>query len=145
MITIVELSKDDLAGLKKLYDNGFEGTSTDFVKMNEGYDWMKDNPDYTILCAKYENEIVGTLMGVANREIIGECRPFLVIENVVVSDNHRRMGIGSLLMAGIEKVAIEKNCSFMMLISRMHRKEAHKFYESVGFSGDVAKGFKKYL
>lgn len=145
MITIVELSKDDLAGLKKLYDNGFEGTKTDFVKMNEGYDWMKDNPDYTILCAKYENEIVGTLMGVANREIIGECRPFLVIENVVVSDKHRRMGIGSLLMAGIEKVAIEKNCSFMMLISRMHRKEAHKFYESVGFSGDIAKGFKKYL
>lgn len=26
MITIVKLCKDDLAGLKNLYDNGFEGT-----------------------------------------------------------------------------------------------------------------------
>ena len=145
MVTIVKLCKDDLAGLKMLYDSGFEGTNTDFIKMNDGFDWMEDHPDYTILCAKYENEIVGTLMGVANRELIGACRPFMVIENVVVSDRHRRMGIGRLLMAGIEKVAIEKNCSFMMLISRIHRIEAHKFYESVGFRGDLAKGFKKYL
>ncbi len=145
MVAVEKLHKDDLAGLKQLYDNGFEGTNTDFFKMAEGFAWMEEHPDYTILCAKYENEIVGTLMGVANREIIGECRPFMVIENVVVSDRHRRMGIGRLLMAGIEKIAIEKNCSFMMLISRVHRTEAHKFYESVGLRGDVVKGFKKYL
>ena len=71
MVTIVKLCKDDLAGLKMLYDSGFEGTNTDFIKMNDGFDWMEDHPDYTILCAKYENEIVGTLMGVANRELIG--------------------------------------------------------------------------
>jgi ribosomal protein S18 acetylase RimI-like enzyme len=145
MITITQICKHDLEGLKLLYDKGFEGTNTDFIKMNEVYNWMKDNPDYTVLCAKFEDEIVGSLMGVANRELIGECRPFMVIENVVVPDKHRRMGIGKLLMDGIEKVAVEKNCSFMMLISRMHRKGAHKFYEAVGFSGDVAKGFKKYL
>ena len=108
MVTIVKLCKDDLAGLKMLYDSSFEGTNTDFIKMSDEFDWMEDHPDYTILCAKYENEIVGTLMGVANRELIGACRPFMVIENVVVSDRHRRMGIGRLLMAGIEKVAIEK-------------------------------------
>lgn len=145
MITITQVAKNDLEGLKVLYDNGFEGTNTDFIRMNEVFDWMKDNSDYTILCAKYKGEVVGSLMGVANRELIGECRPFMVIENVTVSDKHRRMGIGKLLMDSIEKVAIVKNCSFMMLISRIHRKEAHKFYESVGFSGDVAKGFKKYL
>lgn len=40
---------------------------------------------------------MGSLMGVANRELIGECRPFMVIENVIVSNKHRRMGIGKML------------------------------------------------
>lgn len=145
MIAVAQIEEKDLEGLKTLYDNGFEGTDTNYEKMKKVYEWMKNNPDYTVLCAKYQGEIVGSLMGVANRELIGDCRPFMVIENVVVSDKHRRMGIGRVLMERLEKVAIEKECTFMMLISRMHRKEAHKFYESVGFSGDVAKGFKKYL
>lgn len=113
--------------------------------MNEIHEWMKNNSDYTILCAKFKGEVVGSLMGVANRELIGDCRPFMVIENVVVSDKHRRMGIGKFLMDNIEKIAVEKNCSFMMLISRIHRKEAHKFYESSGFGGDIVKVFKKYI
>ncbi|MGL5352471.1 MAG: GNAT family N-acetyltransferase [Clostridium sp.] len=145
MVTVMPINKSDLEGLKILYDEGFEGTNTDLIKMNEVYNWMKDNPDYTVLCAKYEDKIVGSLMGVVNRELIGECRPFMVIENVVVSDNYRRMGIGKVLMDKINEVAIQKDCTFIMLISRIHRKGAHKFYESVGFSGDVAKGFKKYL
>ncbi|MBC8061290.1 MAG: GNAT family N-acetyltransferase [Clostridiaceae bacterium] len=145
MVTVMPICKNDLEGLKILYDNGFEGMNTDLIKMNEVYGWMKDNPDYIVLCAKYKEEIVGSLMGVLNRELIGECRPFMVIENVVVSNNHRRMGIGKMLMNSIDKVAVEKDCTFIMLISRVHRKDAHKFYESVGFMGDVAKGFKKYV
>lgn len=145
MITVKPIKRNDLEELKMLYDNGFEGTNTDLIKMKEVYDWMKDNPDYTVLCAKYEGVIVGSLMGVVNRELIGECRPFMVIENVVVSNNYRRMGIGKILMDRIHEIEVEKDCTYIMLISRIHRKGAHKFYESVGFSGDVAKGFKKYL
>ena len=48
-------------------------------------------------------------------------------------------------MSNIEKAAVERNCTVIMLTSSIHRKEAHKFYESVGFRGDVAKGFRKYL
>lgn len=61
-----------------------------------------------IICAKYNGEVVGSLMRVANRELIGECRPFMVIENVVVSDHCRRMGIGKLLMEHIEKNSYRK-------------------------------------
>ena len=42
MVTINPISKDDLEELKMLYDNGFQGTKTDLMKMNEVFDWMKE-------------------------------------------------------------------------------------------------------
>jgi Acetyltransferases len=145
MIAITPLVKEDLEELKLVYDEGFEDTNTDFNKMKEIFNWIKDNPDYIVLCAKYKDKVVGSLMGIVCSELIGKCNPFMVIENVVVSSECRRMGVARLLMEEIEKNAVKRNCSFMMLLSRMHRKGAHKFYESVGFDGDAARGFKKYL
>lgn len=145
MITVMPICENDLEGLKQLYDNGFGGTDTDFIEMKNVYNWMKNNPDYYVLCAKSDGIIVGSIMGIINRELFGKCKPFMVLENVIVSNNCRRMGVGKMLMEYIDKVAIENECTYIMLLSRMHRKEAHLFYESVGYSGNVAKGFKKYL
>ena len=145
MITIMPICENDLEGLKILYDKGFEGTHIDFIEMKKVFVWMNENPDYNVLCAKLNGKIVGSIMEIVNRELIGKCKPYMVIENVIVSNECRRMGVGKMLMNYIDKVAIENECTYIMLLSRMHRKEAHLFYESVGFSGDAAKGFKKYL
>ena len=69
----------------------------------------------------------------------------MVIENVIVSEEYRRLGIARKLMDNIEKIAMEKNCSFIILVTGMHRKWAHDFYESVGFKRDMVKGYKKFL
>ncbi|MBL4932162.1 GNAT family N-acetyltransferase [Clostridium paridis] len=145
MITVTSLVEEDLEELKLIYDEGFEDTNTDFNKMKKTFNRMKENPDYIVLCAKYNGKVIGSIMGIACSELIGECDPFMVIENVVVSSGCRRMGVARLLMEEIEKNAVKRDCSFMMLLSRKHRKGAHKFYESVGFDGDAARGFKKYL
>ncbi|MCB2290876.1 GNAT family N-acetyltransferase [Clostridium sp. CS001] len=145
MITITSLSKNDLNGLKILYDTGFQGLNTDILKMNENYELIKDNPNYIVLCAKNEGKIVGSLIGIINIDFKGSCKPFMIVENVIVSEECRRMGIGNSLMASIEKVAIEKGCSFIMLVTGMHRTWAQKFYESVGFKGDIVKGYKKFF
>ncbi|SFB09985.1 GNAT family N-acetyltransferase [Clostridium frigidicarnis] len=145
MITIMPICKADLEELRILYDNGFDGAATDFKKMNETYDLMKDNPNYMVLCAKYNGYIVGSLMGIICKEFIRDCKTFMVIENVIVSNECRRMGIGKMLMDNIENEAMKKGCSFLMLLSRVDRKGAHKFYESLGFNGDISRGFKKYL
>ena len=145
MITITSLSKNNLNGLKTLYDIGFQGLNTDIVKMNKNYELIKDNPNYIVLCANYEDRIVGSLIGIINIDFKGECNPFMVVENVIVSEEYRRMGIGNSLIESIEKVAIEKGCSFIILVTGMHRTWAQKFYESFGFKGDIVKGYKKFL
>lgn len=69
----------------------------------------------------------------------------MVLENLVVSSKCRRLGIGKMLVDYIEVQAREKNCYFIMLMSLMKRKEAHRFYEALGYSTEVAQGYKKYL
>lgn len=145
MISIKSLCEKDLNELKKLYDTGFNGLNTNIEKMAENYELIKDNPNYKILCAKDNDEVVGSLIGIINIDFKGECKPFMVVENVIVAEEYRRKGIANSLMMNIEKVAIEKGCSSIMLVSGMHRIWAHKFYESVGYKGDAVKGFKKYL
>jgi predicted N-acetyltransferase YhbS len=144
MIQIVPLCQKDLNGLKELYDTGF-GLNTNIEKMTENYRWIETNPNYIVLCAKNNNEVIGSLIGIINKDFKGDCKPFMVVENVIVAEEYRRMGIANSLMNNIDRVAIENECSSIMLVSGMHRIWAHKFYEKIGYKGDAVKGFKKYL
>jgi GNAT superfamily N-acetyltransferase len=57
-----------------------------------------------------------------------------IVLGVVVDENYRRLGIGKQLMASIEKWARETNCDAVLLRSNILRKEAHIFYEKIGYS-----------
>ena len=145
MIDITRLSKNDLDGLKKLYDTGFQGLYSNIAKMNENYELIKNSSSYIVLCAKDGDKIIASIIGIINIDFKGECKPFMVVENVIVAEEYRRMGIGNKLMAQIENIAIKNKCSFMMLITGAQRTWAQKFYESFGFKGDVVRGYKKFV
>lgn len=145
MITIDKLDFRDLPGLKQLYENAFDGSVTDFDKMTIGFNRIKDNPNYVILCAKSEGQIIGSVLGVICNELFGQCNPFMVLEDVAVLKTHRRLGIAKQLMIQIEEYAKEAKCSMIIFVSSDHRKEAHKLYESVGYGIDKVNGFRKRL
>ncbi|WP_245867348.1 GNAT family N-acetyltransferase [Sporomusa silvacetica] len=105
------------------------------------------NPDYILVGVKDETgKLVGSVMGgITCFDTVGECRSFMVLENLIVRENCRRLGIGKKLVEYIEEQAREKNCYFIMLMSLIKRKEAHQFYENLGYSANTAKSYKKYL
>jgi len=78
-------------------------------------------------------------------QIAKECKPFMVIENVIVKSAWRGRGIGVRLMEAIEETGRQRECYFTMFVSGGHRKEAHQFYEAIGYDLDFVQGFKKYL
>ncbi len=80
MITIDKLVFDDLNGLKLLYEDGFEGSTTDSTRMAEVFNQIKDNPNYIILCARKDEKVVGSVMGVVCYELFGQCLPFMVVK-----------------------------------------------------------------
>ena len=84
-------------------------------------------------------------MGIVCEELYGDCKPFMVIEDIVVNKDHRRSGVGSALMGALEGCAVERNCNYIIFVTESERTEAHRFYESLGYNPNACKGFKKYL
>ena len=121
------------------------GNQTNIAKMAENFEWMQLNDDYILLGAFLDQKLVGSLMGIICRDLVGECKPFMVIENVIVSGEFRGRGIGKELMLAIEKIGIERGCYYVIFVSGAKRIEAHRFYESLGYRLDEVQGFKKYL
>jgi GNAT superfamily N-acetyltransferase len=144
MIEIISIEENDLRGLVPLFEE-LSYVNCNFDKMLSNFRWIAQNENYVILGAKYKGKIVGSLMGIICHDLVGECKPFMVIENVIVTSAFRGLGIGKKLMIEIERIGKEKNCYYTMFVSGSKRKDAHKFYESLGYGIDDVQGFKKYL
>lgn len=144
MITIDVAKEEDLEELAVLFEELTED-KTNYEEMVKNFYWMQANPDYILLAAKYDGVVAGSIMGIVCRDMVGDCKNFMVIENVIVKSNMRGKSVGKALVHEIETIGRERNCYYTMLVSLATRKEAHKFYESVGYPLDVVQGFKKYL
>lgn len=68
-------------------------------------------------------------------------RPFAVIEHVVTLASHRGRGLGRAVLRHALDHAWSRDACKVMLLSGVQRAEAHRLYESVGFRGDVERGF----
>lgn len=63
-----------------------------------------------------------------------ESNRFAELGGFVVSGKHRRMGIGSKLLASAEKWSKDHGLTKLRVRSRIERDEARLFFENLGFS-----------
>jgi ribosomal protein S18 acetylase RimI-like enzyme len=138
------LKESDLSGLAVLYKQ-FWGEASSLPKMKATFQRLALSPNYFFLVALDGLELVGSVMSILCEELYGECKPFMVIEDVIVDDRHKRKGIGSRLMREVERIAAEEGCSYIIFVTESDRVEAHRFYESLGYKSEAYKGFKKRL
>ncbi|EXG83301.1 GNAT family N-acetyltransferase [Saccharibacillus sacchari] len=143
MIEIRMLQVGDLPQLAVLYGELVEEKSSPEA-MRGTFDKIASDDNYSLLGAFEDGRLAGSLMGVICEDLIGECRPFMVIENVIVSEAFRGKKVGKLLMQEAEWVARERRCGYALLVSSGFRKEAHAFYESLGYTENV-RGFRRRL
>jgi GNAT superfamily N-acetyltransferase len=72
--------------------------------------------------------------------------PQAEIGGLVVDEDYRRSGVGRLLMQQAEQWAREKGCWAVYLRSNVVRKDAHAFYEGIGYSSaKTSMAFRKAL
>ena len=117
----------------------------DPAKMAEKMEKLDRNEDCFLLVAEDTDTgaLCGSLLGVAFEDICDECRPIMLVENVITDENYRGKGVGRGMFEFIENWGREKDCHYCILVSALHRTGAHKFYDAIGYS--EVKGFKKYL
>lgn len=141
---IGRLTEHDLAALAGLYQQ-FWGDDSCLEKMRTTFRRLNDSPNYIFLAARSDGRLVGSAMGIVCEELYGDCRPFMVIEDVIVGKDRRREGIGSALMGELEKYVVERNCGYIIFVTEAERTDAQRFYESLGYQPDAYRGFKKRL
>jgi len=141
---IRKMVENDIPELATLYKQFWHEDSC-IETMHRQFKKFRENGTHVLLSA-IENEcLIGSVMGVICEELYGNCKPFMVLENMIVDNKYRNKGIGKALIAELEKIAIDISCTQIILITEVDRIAACKFYESAGYSPTKNRGFKKKL
>lgn len=88
-----------------------------------------------------EGRIVASCTVTAVPNLTRDCSPYAVIENVITDVAFRRKSIGERVVGMAVDFARKRDCYKVFLLSGSGRKEAHRFYESLGFDGNSKKAF----
>lgn len=141
---IRDMTIDDLPEVARLYRQ-FWNEPSSIDRMRAQFPLLQKQGTHLLLCAAEGDRLLGTVMGVVCAELYGDCRPFLVVENMVVDAGNRKRGVGTALLGELERRAEQKNCTQMILVTETDRTDACAFYESAGFHPTANRGYKKRL
>lgn len=132
----------DLQGLLALYRQlRPDDPALPHSSAKEEFASLLARPDVDIVVCEAEQRLVATCMLATIPSLASGARPFGVIEHVVTLAAHRRRGYARLVLERALARAWSRGCYKVMLLSGAQRAEAHKLYESVGFNGDIERGF----
>ena len=105
---------------------------------------IAEDPNTLLLVAYADGSILATASVTFCIDAMYQEQPFGLIENVIVTAAARLKGVGRTLMEAINAVALERDCSKLMLLSHAQRLAAHDFFSKCGFDGTSKRGFVKY-
>lgn len=119
------------------YDSTLEKVAAQIDKFNL--------PDSDHFCFVYEEEQTGNILGYVEAEVYESLYSDagLNILGLAVFPSAQGRGIGRQLMERVEELAKSKHYAFIRLNSASHRKEAHIFYEHIGYEGNKTQ--KRFL
>lgn len=90
-------------------------------------------PNYRLFVALRDDTVVGTYALLVMHNLAHRGAPSAIAEDVVVDRACQGQGIGRQMMAHALQQAKEAGCYKLALSSNRKRKDAHAFYESLGF------------
>jgi N-acetylglutamate synthase-like GNAT family acetyltransferase len=101
--------------------------------------------DHTFLLVCEDNgEIIASALVCICADVMFGNQPFAIVENVIVSADYQREGIGKSLMDYIEDLCLQQDCSKIMLQTGSENRNARDFYTAMGYDPDAKIGFIKY-
>ena len=136
---IVRMLADDFLGAtRERYENPLPES---YIKAFEEIEADKNNE---LIVAEKGGEVVGTLQITFTPSLSFQGGKRATIESVRVDEKYRGQGFGKELMLWAIERAKAENCIALQLTTNAERKDAHRFYENLGFKGSHL-GMKLYL
>lgn len=102
-------------------------------KVRRRLDRIKSDDHHAIYVAELPGGLVVGWVQVYFRPLV-MADPQAEIAGLVVAQGYRGFGIGKLLMRQVEQWALDRGCGAVCLRSNIIRKQAHAFYERLGYT-----------
>jgi len=108
------------------------GYQTSTAEMRQRLEWILTDARYRTFIAELDNQIAGmigtlTLRSYEHNDAGGR------ILTLVIFNRARRRGIGRALIVAAEKDFAQRGVRRVAVDTRLTRKDAHKFYEALGY------------
>jgi GNAT superfamily N-acetyltransferase len=149
-LIIREARAEDLPALIALFAAdavGGHGDTTDpaaFSNYRRAFDIIAASPDQTLYVAELGGEAVGTFQTMITTSLNGRGSSAMIIEAVQTRADVRGQGIGAKMITFCVEDARRRGMRLVQLTSNAARKDAHRFYERLGFKPSHL-GFKMAL
>lgn len=149
-ILIREARIEDLAAIVAMFAAdaiGGHGDTTDpaaFRDYERAFVVIEASPDQTLYVAERGGEIVGTFQTMITTALTGRGSSSMIIEAVQTRSDLRGQGIGARMIDFCIGEAKRRGVRLVQLTSNVKRKDAHRFYERLGFQPGHL-GFKMVL
>jgi len=133
---------DDLRGVQNLYKE-LRPRDPELTADTAEIIWrdLLSQPHIRVVVAEEQGCLASTCMIALVANLASNGRPFAVIEHVVTLAQFRGRGLARATIQYALDFAWSQNCCKVMLLSGAQRPEAHRLYESLGFRGDIERGF----
>lgn len=149
-LLIREAGPEDLEAIVRLHEEDELGSHGDAWTVENrpayeaAFEAIRRSPDNRLFVALDGGEIVGTFQLTFIPNLTGRGALRVKVESVKVKAVRRSGGIGAKMIAFMEDHARASGAAMLELTSNKTRKDAHRFYERLGFARSH-EGFKKKL
>ncbi len=149
-LMIREARESDLPAVIALFAAdalGGHGDTTDPAAYDDylrAFRTIQSSSDQTLYVAELAGEAVGTFQTMITTSLTGRGSSAMIIEAVQTRDDLRGQGIGAAMINFCIGEAKSRGMRMVQLTSNAVRKDAHRFYERLGFKPSHL-GFKMAL
>jgi GNAT superfamily N-acetyltransferase len=127
----------DFAPIMRLYSQLNRDDPTDLTaRLRATFDEILATESLHLMVLERDGAVVGTTYLNLIPNLTRGGRPYAVIENVVMDQDLRGLGLGKRLMAATLEAAWAAGCYKVMLATGSRRESTHAFYRACGFSSD---------
>lgn len=143
---IREADKNDLDEILQLYLYLHEKSiPEDSAKLRDTWEnIIKDENHHLIVC-EVDKRIVASCVCVIIPNLTRNVRPYAFVENVVTHGEYRRKGYASVCLDYARKIAEEKHCYKMMLLTGSKEEGTLNFYRKAGYNSTDKTAFIQWL
>jgi GNAT superfamily N-acetyltransferase len=139
-VQIREATENDLAAIVALFADdplGGHGDTSDPEALpgyRSAFARIADSPNETLYVAEVEGEVVGTFQTMVTTTMTARGASSMIIEAVQTRADMRGRGIGAAMIEFAIETAKADGMRLVQLTSNAVRKDAHRFYERLGFT-----------